>query len=984
VGFSWKNGCGSVEIHTGNPDKSAVWKARVVFFLRVISGLIFVIAGLSKYFSQDTLTSYTFIPAPLISILDHTLPGLEIGLGLILITGLFQAFSAGTTILLSSSFILFNIFSLLYSNTAICPCFGGLSHINHYQALAIDVIMLLSGIILLRFKIKKYPYSISSFLSKRQACAVLSNMLILFLVAATFTISLPKAVQSDSPPDSQRHYPLMKFSGEQLKDNEEEYKGAPAYQTSLQRYEDRNTPASYSLLPDLQYVPAERDQGNPGNCWVWAGTGCVEIDMAAQTGLRDRLSIQYFDSKYKNGILKWAGCGGLATEFSDFYNSTHTLVPWSNTNAQYQDASRTCSSKGTEGTLVPASSIQTNPNYQITSITAHTISTAGISQAGAIENIKSTLLENKAVYLEMSIPTTSEWNVFNSFWENSAETDIWEPGDACGGYWDLGGGGAHAVLLVGYNDDDPDNRYWLVLNSWGTPDKRPNGLFRIAQDINYNCSYEYTLFNVQALKFWAFDIEYGFDFTISSSASSGTLVKGNMADLAVVTATLSSGVTQPVNLSLSGLPGEVGSAVFSPSTVSPSASPAGSPAGSPAFTSIFSINTESNAPAGTYNNLTITATGGGVSKTLPFTLSIVNELIIFDQSLAKGEIKVPYSQTLAAPISVAPYKWSILKIKGESMPPGLKLNAAKGIISGKPTKSGEFVFTVQVSDSATPPASATRQFTMTIHPAITISKTSPAEAEIGVTFPTWNLTAKGGSGLYTWSISRGSLPEGLILNQTSGEISGTPRSDLAAVHSYSLTIQATDSLEGWGNKNFTLKVYPSVFITTLSLPNDDIAVKYRQTLKAAGGKKKYTWSVISGSLPDGLTLDTAKGIISGIPVEGTSRIWDFTVQADDGIGSAVKELSITVNEPLKISVDPEFTPGCTVGDKCNYVLTAGGGSGSGYKWSISGKRPTGLTLNSKTGIISGTLQKAGDYKFMIKLTDSLKGTTTRELIFNVS
>jgi hypothetical protein len=359
-------------------------------------------------------------------------------------------------------------------------------------------------------------------------------------------------------------------------------------------------------------------------------------------------------------------------------------------------------------------------------------------------------------------------------------------------------------------------------------------------------------------------------------------------------------------------------------------------------------------------------------------------LNITTDSIADSTLKAPYSQIFQAVRGQTPYKWSILKTPGESLPSGLTLDAASGILKGFPKKAGPFTFTVMVSDSAAPTASATRKFSMTVNTAITITNSAPAEAEIGVTFPTWILSAKGGSGPYTWSISKGALPDGLYLDESRGEIAGTPKGDLTAMARYSFTVQVTDSLEGWAVKSFTLKVYPSVSISTLSLPNDDIGVKYRQTLKAAGGKKKYTWSVISGSLPGGLELDQAKGIISGIPVEGTSRKWDFTVQADDGIGSAAQALSITVNEPLKISVDPEFTPGGTVGDKCNYVLTAGGGSGSGYKWALTGKLPTGLKFNAKMGTISGTLQKTGVYNFKIKLTDSLKGATIKEVTINVS
>jgi hypothetical protein len=91
----------------------------------------------------------------------------------------------------------------------------------------------------------------------------------------------------------------------------------------------------------------------------------------------------------------------------------------------------------------------------------------------------------------------------------------------------------------------------------------------------------------------------------------------------------------------------------------------------------------------------------------------------------------------------------------------------------------------------------------------------------------------------------------------------------------------------------------SLTITTTSLSNGTVDVPYYQTIRATGGSGSYTWSIISGSPPAGLSLDPSTGIISGTPTAtGTS---DFTVQVYDGSTTATKALSITVTCNLAVT-----------------------------------------------------------------------------------
>ena len=166
-----------------------------------------------------------------------------------------------------------------------------------------------------------------------------------------------------------------------------------------------------------------------------------------------------------------------------------------------------------------------------------------------------------------------------------------------------------------------------------------------------------------------------------------------------------------------------------------------------------------------------------------------------------------------------------------------------------------------------------------------------------------------------------------------------------------------------------------LLITTSSLPLGIVNSPYSATLSATGGLPPYTWSVISGSLPSGLTLDANRGVISGTPTTaGTSN---FTVQVSDSESppaTASTPLSITIQAPLLITTN-SLPPG-TLNSPYSATLSATGGLPP-YTWSvISGTLPNGLTLNTNSGVISGTPASTGTFNFKAQVSDSASPPNT--------
>ena len=170
-------------------------------------------------------------------------------------------------------------------------------------------------------------------------------------------------------------------------------------------------------------------------------------------------------------------------------------------------------------------------------------------------------------------------------------------------------------------------------------------------------------------------------------------------------------------------------------------------------------------------------------------------------------------------------------------------------------------------------------------------------------------------------------------------------------------------------------------VTTTTLPNGVVGVAYSQVLAAAGGQLPYTWSITSGSLPNGLTLNSATGVISGTPT--TAQIRSFAVMVTDNVGNtATQNLQIRIVQPLTITTT-SLASG-RVGRSYSRTVSASGGI-TPYAWTIeTGTLPPGLTLNSATGTISGTPTLAGTFPFTIKVTDSVGSIATKALSIQIS
>ena len=359
--------------------------------------------------------------------------------------------------------------------------------------------------------------------------------------------------------------------------------------------------------------------------------------------------------------------------------------------------------------------------------------------------------------------------------------------------------------------------------------------------------------------------------------------------------------------------------------------------------------------------------------TYPFT--IAGNLTISTTSVANGTTGQTYTATVSAAGGQAPYTWSL----SGSLPPGLNFVNSAGssvTISGTPTTNGTYQFSLKVVDSGS--RTATQALTILIGSTLSITTTSlPAGAQ-GATY-NQVLGAAGGQQPYTWSLTSGSLPAGLTLStnpDSTATINGNPTGQGPST----FTLQVKDSQGNVAMQTYSVNIGVSLIITTVSVSNGTVGLAYSVPLGANGGTAPYTWSLVSGTLPPGISLNSSNGLLSGTPV--TVGSYNFTVNvADSSSATAQRAYSITVISGLTLQGGSATG---TAGTAFSFSVSTTGGVPP-YSYSISGSLPAGVTFsNSASNQFGGTPTAAGSSSVAVMVTDASGATATANVSFNIS
>ena len=247
------------------------------------------------------------------------------------------------------------------------------------------------------------------------------------------------------------------------------------------------------------------------------------------------------------------------------------------------------------------------------------------------------------------------------------------------------------------------------------------------------------------------------------------------------------------------------------------------------------------------------------------------------------------------------------------------------------------------------------------------------------------LAATGGSSPYTWSLTAGILPPGLSLDTTTGMISGTP---VGGANGATLTVRVADAATPAHTATATLTItvlIEDLRITSNALPVGHVNTPYDATLTAAGGTAPYSWTLTGGTLPAGLALNSASGEITGTPTSAASAALTFQV-TDSATPPATQSVALALTiTTAPLTITTTALPFGQIGVTYNAQLSATGGSGA-FSWQLTaGSLPSGLQLNSTTGVISGMpTATAIQTPVTFSVTDSSAPPQTQSAAFTVT
>lgn len=303
------------------------------------------------------------------------------------------------------------------------------------------------------------------------------------------------------------------------------------------------------------------------------------------------------------------------------------------------------------------------------------------------------------------------------------------------------------------------------------------------------------------------------------------------------------------------------------------------------------------------------------------------------------------------------------------LPPGLTVDPLTGLISGTPTRSGVYEAIISASNN-TGTGTATLVFTIVEAGMNLIPVISNDSLPDGTTRQDYTATITATNAPDSFAAS--GLPTGLSIDPTTGVISGAP----TVSGFFAVNLSATNE---YGTGETTLGL-----VINAALPAPPVITSNGTATTAAGAPFAYRitatnspTSFAAANLPKGLNVDPSTGLIAGTP----TAVGTFPV------GLSATNAGGTGTAALTLTVTPAPVPGITSPTSDNALTSVA------YSYQITATNnptsfaasnlPSGLSINSITGLISGTPTTAGVFNVALNATNAT-GTGSAVLLLTIT
>ncbi|AZC27154.1 putative Ig domain-containing protein [Pseudomonas sessilinigenes] len=325
----------------------------------------------------------------------------------------------------------------------------------------------------------------------------------------------------------------------------------------------------------------------------------------------------------------------------------------------------------------------------------------------------------------------------------------------------------------------------------------------------------------------------------------------------------------------------------------------------------------------------------GTSSPATVTLTInAPTLVITPASFSNGTVGTPYSTTLSTSGGAVPYAYSITS---GSLPSGLSLNTLTGAISGTPTASGTSNLTLTSTDNNG--ATGSKAYTLQINAQVPIANAVSATVAANSSANSITLSLSGGAAA---SVAVATAATHGTATATGTGITYTPAPGYSGNDTFAYTATNASGTSNPATVTLTVSA-PTLSINPASLGAGTSGTPYSTTLSTSGGAAPYTYSITSGSLPAGLSLNASTGTISGTPsASGTSNLTLTSTDNNGATGSKAYTLQINAQVPVANAVS---------------ATVAANSSTNPITLSISGGTATSVTVS--TAATHGTATATG-------------------------